>query len=482
MSQGTRGTTLPIGSSDVVDGEARPSPHGSSYGGSLKPRRNAGSHRRRRGIRWRRVTALLSVVGILGYGLSDNLFTQVRLHHVEVHLSGTRADLKTTAEDLGTAKRALSSFIGAQDTDQTALNQVEGELALAEQRLAQAQQGFNLSKLDLATLGTCISGVQRAIGELQSGQQQAAIAVIAGVASPCESLQGTTPGGPVFPFDFPDPDVIDVAGTYFAYGTNAAGGNIQIIQSSDLVHWTLVGDGLPQLPNWATPGSTWAPAVLQLGNRFLLFYATDDGSTECISVGIASAPQGPFVDRSAQPLICQVALGGSIDPAPYLSASGAPYLTWKSNGGSGRPATIWAEPLSPAGAAMASGSSPVALLQPTQAWEASVVEGPFMWVSGGSYYLFYSGNNWDSSSYAEGVALCKGPLGPCTKPLGGPIFASQSNLSGPGGASVFVDSQGNPWIALHAYLPGAVGYPNARLLFLRRLSFSGGVPKVDPPS
>src|ERR1019366_9976249 len=135
----------------------------------------------------------------------------------------------------------------------------------------------------------------------------------------------------------PDPDVIDVGGTYFAYGTNAAGGNIQIIQSSDLTHWTLVGDGLPELPSWATVGATWAPGVLQLGSRFLLFYATNDGTTECISVGSASGPQGSFVDRSGQPLICQDSQGGSIDPAPYLSASGAPYLTWKSNGGAGGP-------------------------------------------------------------------------------------------------------------------------------------------------
>ena len=433
------------------------------------------------GVRWGRVGVLVLVVAILGYGLADDLLTQVRLHHTEVHLSQTHANLKTTAEDLGIAKHALASFLSDQDSNQTALNQVQGELALAEQRLAQAQQGLTTSKLDLLTLGTCISGVQQAIGDLEAGQQQAAIGVIAGVASPCQSLQGTTPGGPVYPFDFPDPDVIDVGGTYFAYGTNAAGGNIQIIQSSDLTHWTLVGDGLPELPSWATVGATWAPGVLQLGSRFLLFYATNDGTTECISVGSASGPQGPFVDRSGQPLICQDSQGGSIDPAPYLSASGAPYLTWKSNGGAGRPATIWAEPLSPTGTAMASGSSPAALIEPTQAWEGSVVEGPFMWASNGSYFLFYSGNNWDTASYAEGVAVCQGPLGPCAKPLDGPIYTSQSNLSGPGGASVFVDPQGNPWIAFHAWLPGAVGYPNARMLFLRRLTFSGGVPQVEAP-
>jgi beta-xylosidase len=129
---------------------------------------------------------------------------------------------------------------------------------------------------------------------------------------------------------------------------------------------------------------------------------------------------------------------------------------------------------------MARRSSPTALLQPSQPWEASVVEGPFMWSSGGSYYLFYSGNNWNSASYAIGVAVCQGPLGPCTKPLAGPFFASKPNVAGPGGASVFQDSQGNPWIAFHAWLPGAAGYPNARLLFVRPLASLGGLPPGYP--
>jgi hypothetical protein len=125
---------------------------------------------------------------------------------------------------------------------------------------------------------------------------------------------------------------------------------------------------------------------------------------------------------------------------------------------------------------MAAHSAPTALLQPSQPWEGTVVEGPFMWSSAGNYYLFYSGNNWNSASYAIGVAVCQGPLGPCTKPLSGPFYASQPNLVGPGGASIFQDPKGEAWIAFHAWLPGAVGYPNARLLFVRPLSSLGTLP------
>ncbi len=447
------------------------------------PRRGRPPRRphRRGHIHWVRIAVLITAVAALVWGLTDDLLTQARLHDTEVEQTGARQSTAVVAHELVAAQRNLAALIKGQSTDQVALNQVEGELSAAQQRLSQAQQGLALSNLDVASIHACINGSASAIAQIAIGQEQAAINAIAGVATVCESLETPGPGSPVYPFDFPDPDVINVAGTYFAYGTNAAGGNVQIIDSTDLAHWSTVGDALPALPAWATPGSTWAPGILQLPHGFVMFYATHDGSTECISVATATAPQGPFVDRSSGPIICQTGLGGSIDPAPFLSASGSPYLVWKSNGGSGQPATIWGQPLNASGTSLEPGTTAVALLRPTQAWENGVVEGPSMWAANGTYYLFYSGNNWDSGNYAEGVATCSGPLGPCGKPLGGPILGSQSNLSGPGGASVFVDAHGNPWIAFHAWLPAAVGYPNARLLFLRPLGFSGGIPVVEPP-
>ncbi len=35
--------------------------------------------------------------------------------------------------------------------------------------------------------------------------------------------------------NFPDPGVINVDGTYYAFGTNGGGGNVQAATSSDLV-------------------------------------------------------------------------------------------------------------------------------------------------------------------------------------------------------------------------------------------------------
>jgi beta-xylosidase len=197
---------------------------------------------------------------------------------------------------------------------------------------------------------------------------------------------------------------------------------------------------------------------------------------ECISVATATQPEGPFHDTSTAPLECQKSLGGSIDPASFIDTDGTPYLVWKSGGpGSSK---IWSQQLVPSGTSFVPGSNPTSLLVPDQPWEAGTVEAPNLITTGGRYYLFYSGNDWNTSNYAVGVATCTGPLGPCTDASPHPILSSGPGVAGAGGESVFADTAGNFWIAFHAWVPGAVGFPNSRDLYLRRLTFSGPVPTV----
>ena len=45
---------------------------------------------------------------------------------------------------------------------------------------------------------------------------------------------------------------------------------------------------------------------------------------------------------------------------------------------------------------------------------------------------------------------------------------------------MFTDGSGSYWIAFHAWTAGAVGYPNSRDLYIRRLNLAGAVPVIQP--
>ncbi len=397
---------------------------------------------------------------------------------VNASMSSATAAMKRAQSQLLTTTSEIASTTKARNSRQLAASRAQVQMGSIEKKLTTATQAGALQTLDITALHTCLTGVSSAVTAFSTSNLQGAVNAITSASPACLSLDNST-GGLVYPFNFPDPFVLTTGTQYFAFATNAAAGNIQILQSSDLNHWTTMGDALPHIAAWAQPGATWAPSVLQRGNSYVLYYSALDGKTgdQCISEAVAGQPQGPYLDTSKSPLVCQLDLGGSLDPSPYVGADGNPYLTWKSQGSNGQPPTLWAQEMTPSGTGLTAGT-PTALLTPTQSWQGGVVEGPDMSVSAGQYQLFYSGNNWQTSAYAIGVATCSGPLGPCTDDSTQPLVASDSTMSGPGGPSVFTDTQGNLWIAFAAWLPGEVGSPNSRPLFLRRMTESGGVPTV----
>jgi hypothetical protein len=80
-------------------------------------------------------------------------------------------------------------------------------------------------------------------------------------------LSGPSFTNPVYKNDFPDPHIILVEDTYYAYATtNGSSINIRVIRSKDLLNWEDLGDALPALPKWSmlNAGYTWAPGVIQI--------------------------------------------------------------------------------------------------------------------------------------------------------------------------------------------------------------------------
>jgi beta-xylosidase len=284
--------------------------------------------------------------------------------------------------------------------------------------------------------------------------------------------------------DFADPFVLRAGDGYYAFATGAHGWNLQLATSPDLATWTLVGDPVPKLPGWAVrkPGLTWAPAVLPRGTSYVLYYTTRHRASgfQCISRALASRPEGPYLDTSSQPLVCQVEAGaglcGSIDPSPFVDGDGQAYLLWKSDENSTACHTaprIWSQRLSDDGLALR--DTPSVLLTRDRPWEGDIVEGPSMLARGGVYYLFYSANWYASSAYAVGYATCTSPRGGCRKvTLERPFLASAGTTMGPGGQELFTAADGKVWMAYHAWTGERTSYEagGARSLRLARVDFS----------
>lgn len=110
------------------------------------------------------------------------------------------------------------------------------------------------------------------------------------------------------------------------------------------------------------------------------------------------------------------------------------------------------------------------VLQNDREWEAHLIEGIWVARHGGRYYLFYAGNDFSTVSYGIGVAIADAPLGPYRK-MDEPFLRSTAEWWGPGHPSVAIGPDGEPWIFLHAFVPGRTGYNQFRALLAAPIAF-----------
>ncbi len=330
--------------------------------------------------------------------------------------------------------------------------------------------------------------------------------------TPAQSPAFTPPAGcangqPAYNYpgsgDAGDPDVIDNAGTYFAFTTGSALGNhIQALVSNapsrgyaPYTGQCYGSSALPSPPAWEQSNTQTSPGVFSYDGRWIMYYDaaqaghSGDSGYNCLSVATASslsASQASFTDATAGPLLCQPT--GSIDPSPFVDpVTGQAYLVWKQNdGGSSAPAYLWSQPLSSTGTSFAPGSQPTQLLYNDTAaypWETTV-ENPTMVDDNGVWYLLFSAGIYTSPSYSEAMATCSGPSGPCGAPS--QVLTTYGSVLGPGGGSLFTDSSGNWWIDYAAWQGGTSGCTDytcgaARRLFVAPLDLPNANPSPEVP-
>ena len=106
-----------------------------------------------------------------------------------------------------------------------------------------------------------------------------------------------------------------------------------------------------------------------------------------------------------------------------------------------------------------------------QDWEGHLIEGPFVTLQEGRYWLFYAGNDFSTPAYGIGVAVADHPLGPYEK-QGAPLLKSTREWTAPGHASVAPGIDGKPQLFSHGFHPGTGGYNAFRALLTIGLKFS----------
>ncbi len=390
-------------------------------------------------------------------------------------LTQTQRELEATNDASTRTYATLDALDAAANTRTKQADRAERALTDAKAYERKAARDLAAAKLLAANASAgvravreCADGVGQATIESYGGNKVAAVASLRRAAQPCMRVLTAEGSSAVYPFDFSDPSLLRVGDTYYAYSTNNAAGEVQVMASADLHQWTLLGDALPSLPPWAASGNTWAPSVIAIDGTYVAYYTVRDAASgnQCVSVAAAHGPAGPFVDTTPWPLVCQHDLAGSIDPRPFVDASGQPWLVWSSPGGK-LPAIVWSQPLSPDGRGLT--GVPTMLAKADRPWETGVVEAPALVNTDGGLVLFYSGNHWSTPDYAVGDARCATPVGPCIKDTANPVFASHDAFAGPGSPDFVATPSGDLWMAFAAYRAGSVGYPSSRLLHVTRV-------------
>jgi arabinan endo-1,5-alpha-L-arabinosidase len=288
------------------------------------------------------------------------------------------------------------------------------------------------------------------------------LALAAFILTSCTTAPSEAPAtfaNPVIDSDFPDPAVLRAKdGFYYAYATQTQRDgrwiNLQVARSRDLVAWEHLGDALPAKPAWASRTQDfWAPHVAEHLGRYYLYYSakpdealTDDKKGLCLAVATADRPEGPFADMG-RPLQCGPSFV-NIDPMSYDDpATGKRLLYWGSGFG-----PIKVRELAPDRLSFAPGSAPVDLIPADPKTDyRKLVEGAWVVLRGGYYYLFYSGDNCCGKGvhYAVMVARSRSATGPFELQPG-TLLEKNAQWIGPGHNSVIDDAYGESWMVYHA--------------------------------
>ncbi|WP_427893384.1 family 43 glycosylhydrolase [Kribbella sp. GL6] len=288
-------------------------------------------------------------------------------------------------------------------------------------------------------------------------------------------------------------------GAWYAYATNTSltrenaqnGGPqhlIPMVRSTDLVHWTFLGDAFsqanhPQWAGWPQKGY-WAPDVRYVDGEYYMYYSAPGSTSLDAAIGLATAPTpaGPWTDVG-HPVVNFVKDSEvmEIDPMMFIDSDGTKYLYY----GSFRKGGIHVVKLT------ADGRNTVG--ESTQVVSGERGEGTWVQKRGPWYYLFYSGYGCcmgtdGGGGYPVLAGRSASPTGPFVdengrsltsdRPGGSIVNSFNGNsLNATGHNAITVDRSGQEWNIVNSDIRADRTW-GGRPQSMDRLDWVGGWPTV----
>lgn len=263
-----------------------------------------------------------------------------------------------------------------------------------------------------------------------------------------------------------DPSILKVGSTYYLFSTH---GLLHAHTSTDRINFSDDNYGLLSLPSWTNnytgaSGDLWAPDASSHNGVYWLYFAASTFGSANSAIGLAVSPTGvpgTYVDSGA-PVYASTNCTGSnaIDPASVVDASGNAWLAFGSYSNGIQIVPVNNSTGIPTGAACT---------QLAYHPSGTGLEGSYIYPHGGYYYLYASVDtccNGVTSTYRIIVGRSTSVTGPyvdrggvaLTSGGGTIVLSAHGNINGPGGESLFADTDGDI-LVYHYYDGNNSGYP-----------------------
>ena len=278
-------------------------------------------------------------------------------------------------------------------------------------------------------------------------------------------------GNPVFDGWYADPEAVILGDQYWIYPTYSAPFDEQVFfdafSSPDLVHWTKHSRILDNKSvTWARR-AMWAPAVAERNGKYYFFFGANDIHDEKkeiggIGVAVADRPEGPFHDLLGKPLVGQIRNGAQpIDQFVFRDQDGQDYLIY----GGWSHCNIVRLKADFTGLLPFPDGTTFKEITPEH-----YVEGPFMFLKDGKYYLMWSEGGWGGPNYSVAYAIGQSPLGPF-KRIAKVLQQDPAIATGAGHHSVLHVAAGDRWYIVYHRRPLGETDANHRVTCIDEMHF-----------